>query len=154
MTLLLMGVLLGEAEASEVGAKPFGLGVVIGDPTGLSAKLYLNQVNAIDFALAFQNYGPFDDSVYFHATYLWHPSILASGSGVEIPWHVGVGGYVASNRWDRGIDDTIGVRVPLGVDLNLESVPLQFFGDVALRVGLAPSTYVYFDVGVGGRFYF
>jgi hypothetical protein len=152
----LLGWLEGTAEASEVGGKPFGLGVVVGDPTGLSAKLYLGgTTNAVDFALAFDTAGIYDDYVYFHATYLWHPSVLASGSGAEVPWHVGVGGFAASDRWDnRGEDDVLGVRVPIGIDVNLESVPLQFFGDLGLRLALLPGTDVDFDVGVGARFYF
>ena len=59
MTLLSLFALaaLNPAEAIEVGSRPFGLGVVLGDPTGLSAKYYLGgPTNAVDFALAFDTY--------------------------------------------------------------------------------------------------
>ncbi len=158
----LLGGFGGVAEASEVGSRPFGLGVVLGDPTGLSAKLYLGSgANAIDFALAFDTYDSRDrydgDALYFHATYLWHPSVLASGSVAEMPWHVGVGGFAESDRFggrNDGYDDGIGVRVPIGLDVNLEGAPIQFFGDIALRVGILPGTYIDFDLGLGARYYF
>src|SRR5688572_13561434 len=105
---MLLALLAGSAQAGEIGgARVFGLGVILGDPTGLSAKLYLNGTNALDFALAFDTYGPYDRGAdgHFHVTYLWHPSVLASGSGVEVPWHVGVGGFVWTDRWRGAFDD-------------------------------------------------
>jgi hypothetical protein len=138
---------------SEIGDRPFGLGIVLGDPSGLSAKLYLGgTTNAVDFALSFDTYGNrfTQDSVYFHATYLWHPSVVAEGNGVVLPWHVGVGGFIGTNPFY----ETLGVRVPVGLDANLTAVPVQIFGDVGLRVGVIPDTYLDFDVGLGARYYF
>ena len=150
---------LNTAHATEVGSRPFGLGVVLGDPTGLSAKYYLGgPTNAIDFALAFDTYsdnGNTDGWMYFHATYLIHPSVLAKPQGFEMPWHVGVGGYVMSDEFQSSNDrDALGVRVPIGLDFNLDAIPLQFFGDIALRVNLLPATGIDFDLGIGARFYF
>lgn len=161
MTLLsfLAFATLNTASATEVGSRPFGLGVVLGDPTGLSAKLYLGgPANAVDFALAFDTYsnnGATNGWMYFHATYLIHPSVLAKPNGFEMPWHVGVGGYILSDEFQSSNDrDAFGVRVPIGLDFNLDDLPLQFFGDIALRVNLFPDTDIDFDLGIGARYYF
>lgn len=161
MTVLTLLVLtaLNPASATEVGSRQFGLGVILGDPTGLSAKLYLGgPTNAVDFALAFDTYsdnGNTNGDMYFHATYLIHPSVLAKPDGFEMPWHVGVGGYVMSDEFQNSNDrDSLGVRVPVGLDFNLDAIPLQFFGDIALRVNLFADTYIDFDLGIGARYYF
>jgi hypothetical protein len=85
-----------------------------------------------------------------HADYLWHPSVLTSSPELEIPWHVGIGGFAVSTPIGGGI----GVRVPLGVDFDLHNVPLQFFADVALVVGVLPGTVIGVSPCVGGRYYF
>ena len=48
----------------------FGLGAIIGKPTGISGKYWLNNENAIDAALgySFEN----NSSINIHADYLWH----------------------------------------------------------------------------------
>ena len=149
---------VARAGGTEIGARPFGLGVILGDPTGLSAKLYLGgPKNAVDMALAFDTIGNHDGWAYLHATYLWHPSILAQGSGVEVPWHVGVGGFIVTDTGNDNTNDddyALGVRVPIGVDVNLSAAPVQFFGDVGLHVEILPSTDIDLDLGIGARYYF
>lgn len=144
----------GTASATEIGERPFGIGVILGDPSGLSAKYYLGgRANAIDAALAFDTTGANNGWMYLHASYLWHPSVLSKSADVEFPWHVGVGGFVATNQWSNTTGNAIGVRVPIGIDADLEKVPVQFFADVALHVVILPATGVDFDVGIGVRFY-
>jgi hypothetical protein len=50
--------------------KGFGLGIIAGEPTGISAKQWLSQRTALDLGLAWS----FRHSGYFHvhADYLWH----------------------------------------------------------------------------------
>src|SRR5262245_49852717 len=98
------------AGATDVGySRKFGLGLMLGDPTGLTAKYWVAQKNALDFGIGFASYGYrardcWTDSLgrvrcdrygYGHTSlnvdYLWHPSVLARGS-VELDWHIGVGG--------------------------------------------------------------
>lgn len=156
---LMLALTLGQqASATEIGDRPFGLGVILGDPSGLSAKYYLGgRSTALDFALAFDTYGPTDGWMYFHGSYLIHPSVLGRGDGVEFPWHVGIGAFAMSGRFGNDVVDDldfVGLRVPLGVDADLEAIPLQFFADLALRVSIIPGTDIDFDAGIGARYYF
>ena len=61
----------------------FGAGIILGEPTGLSAKSWLSQQNAIDLGLAysFRHRGYF----HLHADYLWHfPDVIESTE--RFPW--------------------------------------------------------------------
>src|SRR6516165_7367064 len=84
---------LKSAQATEVGyGRKFGLGFVLGDPTGLTAKLWVGSTNALDFGLGFFGFGAggcFRDSAgvehcnqfgtddgTFNVDYLWQSNIV------------------------------------------------------------------------------
>src|SRR5262245_25198408 len=89
----------GVAHATEVGySRHYGVGAVVGDPTGLSGKAWVGPTNAIDLGLGFYGYGfrggcfrdrdgrPVCDRRYgygstsLHVDYLWESKIL-EGAG-------------------------------------------------------------------------
>ena len=165
MTLLpLLALALGSpAHATEIGSsRPFGLGVQLGAPSGITGKVYLGgRRNAIDFLVGAWYGDAFYDTFYGHATYNWHFPELASGGGVSIPWRVGVGGWVASGYWgrwgrnDRFGDLWVGARVPIGLDFDLEMAPVQFYIEAALQVSVIPRPLgMDLDAGIGARYYF
>ena len=46
------------AHSTEVGySRKYGVGAVVGDPTGLSGKIWVGPTNAIDMGLGFYGYG-------------------------------------------------------------------------------------------------
>ena len=148
------------AGGTQIGTRrKFGLGVSLGDPTALSGKLYLQRHHGIDMALAFGP-GPDPDlDVYAHAVYLVTPSILAREPGFELSWHLGAGGVVHdSPGWARdrfGPDHVaVGVRTPLGQDLDINEIPRQVFGDLAIDTYVVPATTVDLGAALGIRYYF
>lgn len=157
-----LALLTAPALAIDRDGHPFGLGVVLGQPTGLSGKVYLDpRTHALDFAVASTPWA----GVYSHLTYLWHPSVIASGSNVDVEWHVGVGGLVWTKSWlydrdrrgpwwARDGDVALGVRVPIGLDVNLGDPRLQFFGDIAVTAIAVPAPAPGVDAAVGARYYF
>lgn len=140
--------------------KFFGLGVIGGDPNGLSGKLYLgSRTHAVDFALAYRLWGPNGSAYYAHSTYLVHPNEFRELDGVVLSWHMGIGGYLAIATVDLGNGQSasalgLGARAPIGIDFDLEAFPLQFFVDVALNIGLIPTTYASAEGNLGLRYYF
>jgi len=159
-------LLSGSAMAGPGGGGPFGLGLIIGEPTGLSAKYWMDKTQAIDFLLAFSfndnnnNYN--NDNNLNHlvlaADYLYHIDVFHPRA-VELPLYVGIGGKLAF--WDRGNgryrdDGDIGIalRVPLGIDLLLRSVPLEFFLEIVPGIYIIPGTNAEIDAGIGVRYYF
>lgn len=124
-----------------------GLGVIIGEPTGISAKFWTTSRNAVDAAMAysFRRRGYF----HIHADYLWHfPDVIRSTE--RFPLYVGIGGRLAVGR-DRGI---FGVRIPGGIAYWVRSAPVEIFFEVAPIVDLAPETDVSGNIGIGARFFF
>jgi hypothetical protein len=150
-----------EARA-ESGA--FGLGIVIGSPTGISAKYYLNDRNSIDAAIG----GAFVGShgLSFHADYLWLPAVLARESAFDLGLYVGVGARILEhNRKDNRDDDLhVGVRGPVGLvfDFGSGGVPIDVFAEVALVVDLLIAgddedddhDIIDLNAGIGVRYYF
>jgi hypothetical protein len=115
---------------------PFGLGLMIGSPTGLSLKYYLGRSGqAIDggLGMGFGGYG----GLHIHADYLWHPVMLTRASGFNLPLHFGIGARLLSHDRGRDFRDDdddhlhIGARVPVGITFDFTTVPLDAFIEAA-----------------------
>ena len=155
-----LAILVAEtATATEIGdSRAFGLGLQLGEPTGITGKVYLGgRGNAIDFLVGSYYDAGFAGDVYVHVSYHAHLVELASGGGVAIPFRIGVGGFLNSGYWrfdDEANDIVFGARVPVGLDFDLESIPLQFYLEVAVEVAIIPFVGAGIDGGIGGRYYF
>jgi hypothetical protein len=142
---------------TDIGSsRKFGLGIQLGEPSGLTGKVYTNgRSNAVDFTVGGGYYGePFGPYGFAaQVAYHWHLETLASGGGVTIPFRIGVGGwFVTDYGWAD--DAYIGARVPFGVDFDLESAPFQFYIEAAFRLGVIPGFGAGVDAAIGARYYF
>ncbi len=145
----LIALALAPTAAAAQGG-PFGLGLILGEPSGLSAKLFLDRRSALDFALDFSF---LDDAFYVHADYVLHFSSL--GRGTTVLPYVGIGGKVAVKDNDHDKDhDRFGVRVPLGIAFMPRSVPIDVFGEIVPGLTLLPETDPDVDAGIGIRYFF
>jgi hypothetical protein len=144
-------------------AGQFGLGVVLGEPTGLSAKYWLNSNQAVDFGLAYS----FNDFVYIFADYLFHfPHAFGASTEFvsQLNPYVGIGGVflgsTVSNRNDNryftsgGSSAGLGLRLPLGIEWRPARPPLGIFVELVPGIGIIPSTFGFFEGGIGVRYYF
>jgi len=137
----------------------FGLGVILGEPTGLSAKLWTSNVNAFDFGLGFSvggdrlSYkGNYNNSsrVHFHMDYLWH-SFNAISSSERFPLYYGIGGRFNSGG---GYDGSLGVRGVFGIAWLPHSTPIDVFFEVVPVLQLTSSVGFGIDAGLGIRYFF
>ncbi|HWM88066.1 MAG TPA: hypothetical protein VNO33_19570 [Kofleriaceae bacterium] len=163
-----MALLTGRAEARPRPSggtpfsanKTFGFGIVLGEPIGLTAKYYLSDSTALDFA--FGEYDRFrdDDDLGVHMDFLWHPLTLATADPFVIPLYFGIGGRVVGDDDDGPGDDDdvrVGVRVPVGVALDFNRVPLDIFFELAILIDFIADEDdddVDLDPAVGVRYYF
>jgi hypothetical protein len=125
----------------------FGVGVILGEPTGLSGKLWVSNQSAIDMGLAYS----FRSKGYFHvhADYLWHfPDIIQSSE--RLPLYVGIGGRLAFGK-ESG---TVGIRIPFGIAFWPRSAPIDIFVECVPILDLVPATEFRGNGGLGARFYF
>lgn len=147
------------AQGTEKGA--FGLGLIIGEPTGISAKLYLSDNQAIDGAVGG---ALISRGIHVHADYLWHPWILDSQDTFVLPAYIGIGGRVLIHQRGRGENDDahIGVRGVAGILFDFREIPLDVFVEGApildFRTGDDVSDHGGIGIGVniaaGARYYF
>ena len=126
----------------------FGIGVMIGEPTGLSAKYWLNDVNALDFGLAY-SFVRRNSAVSLHADYLYHAFDIIK-SNYRIPIYYGFG---ARLRLVSGDDNALGARGVIGVAWLSDRAPFDVFLEVVPVFNLFPSTSLNLDAAIGTRFY-
>jgi hypothetical protein len=149
LTTLLVGIAVA-ARATPARAD-FGLGLFLGEPTGLDLKIGLNHRSALDVVLGFSTFRDGRDG-YGHLTYLVTP-VVAQGEAVTVPVRLGIGGAIYGPSGDL----SVAVRAPFEVGLRLRRTPLEFYGEIALAlVFVDPDNDVFFDVqgGLGFRLYF
>lgn len=143
IVLLLPGVMFAARRGN------VGIGLQLGEPTGLSAKFWTGSRNAVDLLLGWNLIA---NKFTVQAGYLWHlPQAVRSGS---FAFYVGVGGIVGggSNRNTGEGEGLLGVRVPLGFEYIYRS--FGFYGQLDPRVNILPGIGLGLGVGVGFRYYF
>lgn len=157
MPLIFIILAFGIAEAQT--GKGVGLGVIIGEPTGLSFKTWLSPTKAIDAAAAWSfSENP---SFQFHMDYLIHSFFLTGQSQSQgaIPVDFGLGFRVKlrddDNSGRLNADKSmVGVRIPFGVSYLFGSAPFDIFGEIVPVLDLVPDTHFNINGAVGFRFYF
>ncbi len=140
--------------------RTFGIGVVFGEPVGISAKYWTSETNALDFGLGWSA-GPDEISVgngitgstnriHFHMDYLWH-SFDAIHSSENFPLYYGVGGLI-----DNGgrFDNVVAVRGVFGIEWIPQRAPLDVFLEIVPFIPITVPSGLGLDLGFGARFYF
>ena len=88
-------VVLFALVAAVAAARPsgIGLGVIIGEPTGLSAKAWLSDNTAADAGAAWSVWGGYQ-ALHIHADFLLHSFNVFPVDPGELPLYYGVGGRI------------------------------------------------------------
>jgi len=126
----------------------FGVGIIAGEPTGISGKLWLGGSNALDMAVAWSFKG--DGNVLLQADYVWHSFNLIVVSSGKLPLYFGIGGRVIFQKNDTNL----GIRVPVGLDYMFSDAPVDIFLEAVPILDLTPSTDLDFGGGIGVRYWF
>ena len=147
--LFLSGAVPARAETLHPSGNPLGLGVIVGEPTGITGKKWLGHRSAFDFGAAW-SFGR-NDAVLLYADHLWHHYDVFHVDKGAMALYYGLGGR-ASLR-DEG-QDAFGVRVPVGLAYQFENSAIGLFLEVAPVVDLAPDTDLEAMGGLGARYYF
>ncbi len=143
---------LSQQAVARPGGK-FGLGVVVGEPTGIAWKYWLDGTNALDGSAGVAP----SDQLRFQVDYLWHShpfneKALALHYGPGLTFGFGQSHYSSNYFGDNG-SGGFGVRGVIGVTYLIKNTPLDAFFELAPVLILAPSTGSGIDVGLGLRAY-
>jgi hypothetical protein len=154
----------GRVQAQKQSEKgTFGVGLIIGEPTGVAAKLYLDAASDMALAAAI---GPAlaAGGLHAHLDVIWHPWILTTEDQFVLPAYIGVGIRVLDHSREGGEEDDfhIGPRAVGGILFDFIGTPLDVFAEIAgvieFRSGGGDSdhrgTALDLNVGAGLRYYF
>jgi hypothetical protein len=140
--LLVLALFSGEAFAQ--GGKKLGLGLILGNPTGGSAKYWLSETQAFDAALGFSG------DLEMHADYLWH-----AWNAFPQPPQGKLGLYLgAGPRLELKDDNEFGIRGVFGATYLVDKYPWDVFLEVVPVLRVTPGPSMGLDAALGGRYYF
>ncbi|MEX0772955.1 MAG: hypothetical protein WD038_07290 [Balneolales bacterium] len=148
--LLLVLPLTVQQAHSQVRDGNLGLGVVVGDPTGITAKLWLDDLNALAGTAAWSFRG--NTSLQLNADYLRHNFDHIDLNRGSMAFYYGLGGRLLAREGNR--DDRFGVRVPFGLSYFFANDPIEIFAEVVPILDIVPGTDFTSNSGVGVRYYF
>lgn len=142
-----------------MAAEGLGLGVIVGEPTGVSIKNWVSERHAIDAAAAWSFSE--NDSIQLHADYLIHDFSLLRPEGLtgRMPVYVGLGARVklkeSDNTGGRNVDDDlVGVRIPVGVSYLFNDAAVELFAELVPILDVAPDSDFDINAAIGARLYF
>ena len=151
--LLLITVVFGLVVAAPAtpARADIGLGLFLGEPTGLDLKVGLGNRSGLDILFGFTTFRD-GRSGYGHVTYLVTP-LVAQGDSVTVPIRIGIGALL----FGPGDNLSFGVRAPFELGLRMRSAPIEFYGELALALlFIDPANDLHADLqgGLGFRIYF
>src|SRR5215207_2316897 len=101
-TIAALIALPGVAVADAVEKGSFGVGIVIGEPTGVTAKLYLDDDTAVQAAAGSAFIG---GGLQIHGDFVWHPWLLEERDSFALPVYLGPGARLIQYDQGDGGDD-------------------------------------------------
>lgn len=145
-----------KAEGRPAEKGTLGLGIIIGEPTGVTAKLYLADDRAVQGAIG----GSFVANAWqLHAEYVFHPLILQDRDTFVLPVYAGPG--LRFMRYNDGGDNdaahyAIGIRAVVGLLFDFKNVPLDVFVEAGgvLEYDFTKGGGLGANIGAGIRYYF
>jgi hypothetical protein len=140
----------GEARSqiAPIDAGDMEVGLILGEPTGLSGKLWATGNTAFDLGVAWS----FGDGGHFHihGDYLFHNFDFFDVNTGSLPIYFGIGGRIRL----QDEDSRVGLRIAIGLEYIMESAPVGFFFEVVPIVDFAPETEADVNGGIGVRYIF
>lgn len=126
----------------------FGIGAILGQPTGISAKYWTTSSTAFDFGLGYS----FEKNsrMHLHADYLFHTKNIFN-STENFSLYYGPG---ARLRLVENGDSRLGVRFDVGIVWIPRNAPIDVFVEIAPLLDIIPETDFSFNGGIGVRYFF
>jgi hypothetical protein len=160
LSLLLCTVISSLSVHASDSRGTLGVGLELGDPSGLTIKYWTSHRTAFDGYIG----GSYFGSPRIGVDYLWHfptresnivhfyaglGGTIGFGNGHGIFWRYNPGDFYYRSNDGLGL----GARGLAGITLEPHTVPLEFFFELGLLLGVTPNFGSSFEAGIGLRFY-
>jgi hypothetical protein len=140
----LLAVGTGQLWAQRAGE--LGAGVVLGNPTGITGKYWLNDNRALDAGLGF------DSDVLIYGDYLWHSfKVIPQPAEGKMPLYLGLGLQIGDTHHDN---NDLGLRAVGGISYWLPRNPIEIFFELVPVFHLSRHGGSDLNAGLGLRYYF
>ncbi|MCB9357017.1 MAG: hypothetical protein H6506_03270 [Calditrichaeota bacterium] len=144
--LILLATLFCVSFASAKDRDGFGLGPYLGEPTGLNMQFFWDKSSAVDINAAWS----WNEWTLLSADFQMYDYFM--DMPMEWKWFYGGGVYMSLAN-DGNEDNTVGVRVPLGMKYHIRPTIMDVWLEVAPALELAPATRGRFQGGIGLTFW-
>lgn len=141
--LITLSILTPETAEAQGRGGDFGIGVMLGEPTGVSVKSWLSNSSAFDVGAAW-SLGE-REALHMHADLLRHSWFEENQ---QLAFYYGIGGRVIF--YD---DAHVGARIPLGLNYVFESIPFDLFIEAVPILDITPDVELAGNGAVGIRYY-
>ncbi|MAO65292.1 MAG: hypothetical protein CL666_09860 [Balneola sp.] len=129
---------------AQSGTSSLGVGLIIGEPSGVSIKKWFNNRIAVDVGAAWslaQN-----EALHLHSNLLLHDAL---DNTPKLSFYYGIGGRIIFSDTPK-----VGARIPLGLTYLFENIPFDLFVEAAPILDLTPDISLSGNGGFGFRYYF
>ncbi|MDD5492736.1 MAG: hypothetical protein PHV60_08685 [bacterium] len=157
LLLLLIGATVAEARVEEPKYH-YGIGVILGEPTGFTGKYWLNNKEAYDLSVSFR----FSSYLYLSGAYLYHnydvfknlkypgSASLYYGGGIRL---IADSDHRYRKHYEEDVYDSIfGLRGTIGGSYFIPNQPFEIFIELSPVMNITPVTDLDLSAGVGVRF--
>lgn len=127
--------------------KNFGLGIYLGEPTGVTGKFYFAEKMSFQGIASWSFY---DEAFTLIGDVLFDIHDLSDNNDYKLPIYVGVGGKFAARDNNSGF----GIHAPIGIAWQSMKAPIEIAFEIAPGLDLAPDTDFDIHGGIAFRFYF
>jgi hypothetical protein len=121
-TFFLFSLCLGVGLSAQ--PRQFGIGLVLFEPSGLTAKVWLGRSAAVNGAIGWSAEENHD--LHIQADFLFLNQRVAADRNLDLDFYLGVGGKIIFRNFDSAW-----FRVPLGLDFRMKKTPFNFFFEIA-----------------------
>lgn len=146
-TLIIFIILFSNFQNLPAQQTKFGIGIILGEPTGITSKYWINSNSAFVGGLSWSFKD--NDALYMHLDYVNHDYTLIGVNRGKLAVYYGIGGKILLAK-----ETNIGVRVPVGLNYIFQGSPIDLFLELVPSLNLIPSTTFDIGGGVGVRYYF
>ncbi|MBI4651928.1 DUF3996 domain-containing protein [Candidatus Desantisbacteria bacterium] len=133
--------------------RKLGLGIILGEPSGLSGKMWTGPDIAIDGGIAWSTGN--NNNLNLHFDYLVHNfnKLNELNMNKDIILYYGVGTGIKFIT-DKNADTKAGIRIPIGINYLFSIDPIEIFLEVVPILDLIPGSEFKMNAGFGVRYYF
>lgn len=137
------------AQEAKAQVSHVGLGIILGEPTGINLKMFMSERNALNFGVAWSLSG--NNDLHLQGDYLLHWYGKINPEVGRMPIYAGLGARI---KLRENADDNFGIRIPVGLAYEFADAPFDIFGELVPLLELTPDTDFDLEGAIGARFWF